>query len=116
MISTGRPFDAATSPVPTVAGSFMGMGSFNLLWIGLLVTAVAITMNWRNSRTGYWLNLGIVGATDLGLLLFLLLPGTMAWTDGGIGLSLFFVAAALSTTGLLRAQKNPANGPEVVRA
>ena len=67
------------------AAAFMGMGAFNILWIGLLVTVVAVTLNRRKSRLGYWLNLGIVGATDLGLLVALLLPGTMAWSDGGLG-------------------------------
>lgn len=41
MISTARPFDATTQ-VPDVAAAFMGMGSFNILWIGLLVTVVAV--------------------------------------------------------------------------
>jgi hypothetical protein len=77
MISTARPFDATTQ-VPDVAAAFMGMGSFNILWIGLLVTVVAVTMNWSNSRLGYWLNLAVVGATDAGLVWALLAPGYMA--------------------------------------
>lgn len=101
MVSTARPYDPQVSPIPLAAGALMGMGSFNLLWIGLLVAWIAVRMNWRNSPTGYWLNLGIVGATDLGLLLFLLLPGTMAWSDGSIGIVLFLAAAVLSTIGIV---------------
>jgi hypothetical protein len=102
MIATARTYDPATDPVPEVASAFMGMGAFNLLWIGLLVSWIALRMNWKNSVAGYWLNLGIVGATDLGLVLFLLASGTMAWTDGSIGLSLYLFAAVFSTVGLVR--------------
>lgn len=99
LISSGRPTGGAEAGVPSAAAAFMGMGAFNILWIGALVVVIAVTMNWRNSRLGYWLNLGIVGATDLGLLVALLLPGTMAWSDGGLGLSLFAAAAITSTVG-----------------
>ena len=32
--------------------------------------------------TGYWFNLVIVGAADIGLIIFLLAPGYMAIADG----------------------------------
>jgi len=102
MISTARPFDAQATVVPGASAAFMGMGAFNLLWIGALVTVVAVTLNWRNSRLGYWLNLGIVGATDAGLLWALLVPGIMAWSDGLVGLVLFAAALACSTLGRAR--------------
>jgi hypothetical protein len=109
MISSARPLDEASAAVPDAAAAFMGMGAFNILWIGVLVTVIAVTMNWKNSRLGYWLNLAIVGATDLGLLVALLLPGTMAWSDGGLGLSLFAVALVASTLG--RVRSHPATAP-----
>jgi hypothetical protein len=99
MISTARPFDAQAAAVPEASAAFMGMGAFNLLWIGALVTVVAVTLNWRNARLGYWLNLGIVGATDAGLLWALLVPGIMAWSDGLVGLVLFAAAVVCSTLG-----------------
>jgi len=108
LISSARPLGATDASVPDAAAAFMGMGAFNILWIGLLVTVIAVRLNWRNSRLGYWLNLGIVGATDLGLLVALLLPGTMAWSDGGLGLSLYAVALLASSLGRLRASGLPA--------
>lgn len=108
MISSARPLTPEEAAVPSAAAAFMGMGAFNILWIGLLVTIIAVTMNWRNSRLGHWLNLGIVGATDLGLLVALLLPGTMAWSDGGLGLSLYAVALVASSLGRLRNAGLPA--------
>jgi len=107
MISSARPLDDASAAVPAAAAAFMGMGAFNIMWIGVLVTVIAVTLNWKNSRLGYWLNLAIVGATDLGLLVALLLPGTMAWSDGGMGLSLYLVALVAATLGRLKAEPMP---------
>jgi hypothetical protein len=109
MISSARPLGPEAAAVPAAAAAFMGMGAFNILWIGLLVTLIALTMNWRNSRLGYWLNLGIVGATDLGLLVALLLPGTMAWSDGGLGLSLYALALITSSVGRTQQAGMPAS-------
>lgn len=111
MISSGRPFDPAAGSVPAVAGAFMGMGAFNILWIGVLVAVLALTLNWRNSRLGYWLNLGIVGATDAGLVVALLVPGYMAWSDGLIGIVLFVLAFGASTAGMVTANDAPPPAP-----
>lgn len=110
MISSAAPLGEAAARIPEAAARFMGMGAFNILWIGILVTVIAVTMNWKNSRLGYWLNLGIVGATDLGLLVALLLPGTMAWSDGGLGISLFLLAFAASTIGRMKVRPLAGNG------
>lgn len=100
MISTGRGFDpGSVAAFPEAAAAFMGMGAMNILWIGLLVVYVGATRNWRNSRHGYWLNLALVGGTDLALVVALLLPGIMSWGDGAVGLTLFALALIFSTVG-----------------
>jgi hypothetical protein len=106
LVSTARPFDAAGG-VPPASAAFMGMGALNILWIGVLVAVIGATLNWRNSRLGYWLNLGIVGGTDAALLAALLLPGIMAWTDGSVGLLLFAMAVLLTTLGRMRGAVAP---------
>lgn len=121
MIASAHPATAESFIVPAPAGAFMGMGAYNILWIGLFVTVIAIVMNWRNSRTGYLINMGVVAATDAGLLFALLIPGHMAWTDGAIGLGLFAVAATFSTIGLfgrewVRAMPSGASTPSQTRS
>lgn len=74
---------------------------WNLLWVGFFVLVVGLRLNWKNSPLGYWLNMAVVGAIDLGLLVTLLLPGYMALSDGIWGLVLWFFAALFSTLGLL---------------
>lgn len=107
MIATARPPGPNEAQLPAAAGAFMGMGAYNILWIGLLVTIIAAVGNRRNSRLAYWLNLAIVGATDLGLVFTLLWPGIMSWRDGGIGLGLFAAALIAATLGRRGAVASP---------
>ena len=66
-----------------------------------MVLAVGVRLNWFNNLTGYWLNISVAGAADLGLIIFLLLPGYMALSDGWPGPLLWLLAAIFSTIGLL---------------
>jgi len=71
--------------------------SFNIVWMGLLATVIAVRMNWKNSVTGYWMNMAIVGFADLGLIIFMVVPGVIHITDAWIGPLLFIVAIIFST-------------------
>jgi hypothetical protein len=89
----------------TIASAVFAFHAFNLMWIGLVVAAVAVRLNWRNSAAGYWVNLALVGFTDLGLVLFIVGPGVMTWADAWIGPALFvpawlFATIARRSTGL----------------
>lgn len=73
--------------------------SFNIIWIGIVVCIVAVRMNWKNSGTGYWFNMALVGFADAGLILFMVAPGVMSISDAWIGPLLFTVALVFSTLG-----------------
>ncbi|MEX1258046.1 MAG: hypothetical protein WEG36_10550 [Gemmatimonadota bacterium] len=60
---------------------------------------VGAAFNWRNSRVGFWLNASVLGAVEVGVVAFMLAPGYMRWSDGGIGLGLFVLALVFSTIG-----------------
>jgi hypothetical protein len=87
-------------PALTIAGSVFAFHAFNLAWLGLLATVIALRLNWFNSPSGYWLNLALVGFTDLGLVLFIVGPGVMSWADAWIGPALFAPAWLFSTLGM----------------
>lgn len=87
-----------TEPIVHAALSFH---SYNLIWFGLLAFVVAILLNWRNSLTGYLVNLVVVGADDLGLMWFLILPGHLTFGDAGLGPVLFVVALVFTSIGVL---------------
>jgi len=77
-----------------------------LLVLAIFSIVIAVRFNWRGIAVGYWLNLLMLGATEVGILLFLLIPGYMKMSEGGIGLSLYILAAAFSTVGFIRSVKN----------
>ena len=43
--------------------------AWNLLFFALFGIVVAVTLNWKNSRLGYWLNLVVVSAGDIGFII-----------------------------------------------
>ena len=76
-----------------LAGGVLGYLAFTFVWIAAAVTYVAIRYNWRNSQDGLMLNTALVGFTDLGLIIFLVLPGFLGWADAAPGLLLFIGGA-----------------------
>ncbi|MDN5205574.1 hypothetical protein QQ008_29590 [Fulvivirgaceae bacterium BMA10] len=84
----------------TVVSGIASFHSFNLFWMGLLVTIIAVMLNWKGSKIGFWINLAITGMADLGLLLFLVGPGYMFWSDGLPGPILFILCVLFSGLGI----------------
>jgi len=91
--------------------------AFNLTWFGLLVTVIAVRLNWRNAAAGHWLNLALVGLVDLGLVLFIVWPGVLPLSDAWIGPALFAPAAIFSAVGRWHARPARPSGsaPRVSR-
>ena len=71
-----------------------------LLFFAVFGIVVAVVWNWRNSRLGYWMNLVVVSAGDLGFIFFVLLPGHVPLVPGGLGPLLWVLAVAFSTVGI----------------
>ncbi len=85
--------------------------AWNLLYLAVMVIVVAIVFNWRQQRIGYWLTLFTVSISDVGFVLFILLPGYLPWWPGGIGPLLWIIAAAVSTVALRPAPGNLDSAP-----
>jgi hypothetical protein len=79
--------------------------AWNLLFFALFGIAVAVTLNWNNSRLGYWLNLLVVSAGDIGFIITILVPGYIPLLPGGIGPLLWIIALVFSTFGILAASR-----------
>jgi hypothetical protein len=79
--------------------------AWNLLFFALFGIAVAVTLNWNNSRLGYWLNLVVVSAGDIGFIITILVPGYIPLLPGGIGPLLWIIALVFSTFGILAASR-----------
>jgi hypothetical protein len=85
------------------AGAVQGrlmQNAWNIGFFALVALVVAVTMNWQNSPTGYWINLIAVSAADIGFILFVLLPGHIAVWPGILGPVVWILAVIFSTIGL----------------
>ena len=76
--------------------------AWNLLFFALFGTVIAVLFNWRNSKIGYWSNLIVVSAGDIGFILFVLAPGYLPFIPGALGPFLWIVALLFSTLALKR--------------
>jgi hypothetical protein len=79
--------------------------AWNTGLFGAFGLTVAILLNWKNSRTGYWLNLLVLGVTDLGYVLFVVLPGYVSPVEGWSGPVLWLLGAVFTTLGVRTADR-----------
>lgn len=71
--------------------------AWNLAFFAVVATFVALRFNWRNDQTGFWINLLTVSVTDLGFLIFVLIPGHSPVFPGIVG-PIFWVLGAIFTS------------------
>jgi len=82
----------------------MYQDAWNLLFFAFFCIVVAVLYNWKNSKTGYWLNLIVVSVVDIGFILTILMPRYLPLMPGALGPILWLLALAFSTLGLLKAK------------
>ncbi len=82
---------------------------WNLLFFASFGIIVAVFLNWKNSRLGFWLNLIVISAADIGFIVAVLLPGYIPLVPGGLGPLLWVVALVFSTLGVLKANGKTAD-------
>lgn len=77
-------------------------GAFYLFVFATTAIALAVKMNWHNSRPGFWLTGLIVGMADVPFILFVLVPGYAPVWPGVLGPALWVVAMIFTGLGQLR--------------
>jgi len=97
-------YDPAAAGYTGLAGDVLAYLAWGFVWIGAVVAFIGFRYNWQNSEAGLALNTALVGLTDLGLVLFLVLPGHLGWAEASPGLVLlagaaFFGGIACRTAG-----------------
>jgi hypothetical protein len=73
--------------------------AWNLIWFGVFAVVVAVWLNWRGSRVGYWCNLVVVSLTDLGFIAAIVVPGYITLVAGLPGPVLWLAAAVFTSLG-----------------
>jgi hypothetical protein len=71
--------------------------SWNLFFFGVAAIALALTLNIRNNRWGYWINLAVTSLADTGFIFFVLVPGYAPIWPGILG-PVFWLAGWAFTT------------------
>ncbi len=79
--------------------------AWNLLFFAVFAIVVAAWLNWKNSRCGYWINLVVVSAADIGFIVFVLAPGYVPMMPGALGPLLWLLAVAFSTVAIANAKQ-----------
>ena len=92
---------AHNSPANMAQGRLM-QTAFYLAALAATAIVLALTLNWRNDRLGFWLNGVMIGIADIPFILFVLIPGYAPWWPGLLGPVLWI--AALLLTGLARVE------------
>jgi len=78
--------------------------AWNLLFFALFGIVIGIIYNWKNSKNGYYLNLIVVSAGDIGFIITILLPGYLPLFPGLIGPVLWLLALTFSTIAIVKAK------------
>jgi hypothetical protein len=63
---------------------------------------LAATMNWHNTRTGFWLTALILGVGDIPFILFVLVPGYAPFWPGILGPALWVAGMVFTGLGQIR--------------
>lgn len=92
-------YQGAAASYDALAGQILAYLAFILGIAGLAVIAIAILLNWRNSAPGLAINTAIAGVLDLGLIIFLALPGFVTWPEAFLGIGLLIAGAVLGGIG-----------------
>lgn len=84
-----------------VAAARVTQDAWHLAMIAVFAMVIAVKWNWHNDRLGYWLNFWMVGATDLGFIFLVLLPGYFppGMGPGLVGPAIWLLAVLFATIG-----------------
>ncbi len=80
--------------------------AWNLLFFALFGIVVGVFLNWKNSRIGYWLNLVVVSAADVGFIVTVMVPGYIPFIPGALGPFLWILALLFSTVGVIKREQS----------
>jgi hypothetical protein len=75
--------------------------ALNLACFAIIVIVIAVVYNWENSPLGYWLNLVLASITDIGFIVYILMPGYLPLRPGILGPTLWILATVFSTLGII---------------
>lgn len=108
-------FHLGLSVPPTAIRGRLFQDAAYLVSFATVAIVLAITLNWRNSHLGCWLNGLIVGVADVPFIVFVLAPGYMALWPGALGPILWIAAMIFTVLGQLIVTPPPLESAHALR-
>jgi hypothetical protein len=87
---------------PSMVKGRVFQDAWNLFFFGATAISVALILNIRNSKWGYWINLWVTSLADTGLIFFVLIPGYWSWWPGLAGPILWGFGFTFTTLAYVR--------------
>lgn len=81
--------------LPAATGAILAYFAYFLALSGAVVLGVAVKLNWSNSQTGLAINTCLILAIELGLIVFLVVPGYLSLVEALPGFVFFGMGAIL---------------------
>jgi hypothetical protein len=100
-------FHLAAGMAPGAERARVQQDAWNLMFFTVVVFVTALTLSWRNSRLGYWINLCVVAAADMGFIVLMMAPGLVPFWPAALGPVLWLLAWACSAVALLSSRGPP---------
>ena len=101
------------SPAVVVQGRVF-QDAWVLLFGGIVAIIIAVTMNWRNSKTGFWINLVMVSLIDIAFIFFIMVPGYVPLWPGLEGPIAWVVAGVSTAVGVFGTQNRSLGSSDIL--
>lgn len=99
-------YELGKSMPPGMASGRVLQDAWNLFCFASFAVIGAIGFNWRHDVRGWWINLAVVSATDIGFIAYVLVPGYMPMWPGLLGPIFWVVGLVLSTAAFMVDRKS----------
>jgi hypothetical protein len=93
-----------TVPASMIQGRLF-QDAWTLYAAASVIAVISVITIFRDWPLGYWLNLGIAGITDIGFIVYILVPGYAPLWPGAQGPVAWIIGLAFSTAALLLAKR-----------
>ncbi|HAV2275288.1 TPA: hypothetical protein JHK27_000853 [Serratia marcescens] len=90
---------------PGMASGRVEQDAWNLFCFALCAALTSILLNWRNDIRGWWINLAVVSSTDIGFIIYILIPGYTPIWPGILGPLFWAIGFIFSTCALVLSHK-----------